>query len=217
MKVASGLKKPFAKLSHNSFLPDIPYEAIVGGIPYGTGVTLEVKGKNVTHTVRLPIHIINSDQILGGLQGLEGADGNPPILQFVAHYNAVSLGHLIGEETVDSKAHAGVAWAVSGKENQSVHALYGPYITVPAGNYLALYRIERTGPGSGTAVEFDPCVGGGKIVLTTKSVDSSELPEDRYVYIPVLFHHPGGQLETRAIPVGDTPLHFDSVDIWSYP
>ena len=92
--------------------------------------------------------------------------------------------------------------------------MFGPYLPMDAGDYLALFRLKRTGKGQGVVAVIDTCVGGGKPITASREIRVEELPLEEFRSFPLLFHHPGGGVETRVFWPGNASLAVDDITLW---
>jgi hypothetical protein len=128
---------------------------------------------------------------------------------------AEDLLHPIGEMHEDPFASGGKVWAVkSGDTISSSNMVYGPYMPLDKGSYIALFRLKRLGEGGGTVASLDTCVGGGKPVTSSRDVQSDELPIGEFRYFALSFEHPGGPIETRVFWQGKIPIAVDCIEIF---
>ncbi|CCW36057.1 GxGYxYP domain-containing protein [Chthonomonas calidirosea] len=195
--------------------PDVKVPVSVAGVPQADTVQLEatVEG-GPSHRTTVQLRSIDPSELVGGLEVLRTKSGTLPTLSYVQHFDVSALAHQTGAMVTDPRAIGGRAWQVLPGKDQAGHALFGPYVPMPAGDYLALFRIERVGEQEGSVGLVDSCVGGGVPVLAERGVLLSELPLGRYVYVPLVFHHPGGALETRFYWDGKVGVRMDGVDLW---
>ena len=92
--------------------------------------------------------------------------------------------------------------------------IYGPYEDLPAGKYVAMFRMKRTSAGEGTEVIIDTVVGGGSPTTSTRTLSESDLPVGKFRSFGQVFEHPGGSIETRLQWKGSSDLAVDSVTIF---
>jgi len=135
-------------------------------------------------------------------------------LRFVAEFEAEQLAHVSGEAEKEAAASGGVVWVARRGRAQPGHIVYGPYLPVGEGRYLALFRLKRLGEGEGILAVVDSCVGGGKPVTAERRVKASELPKGEFRLVPLPLTHPGGLIETRVFWAGQADLAVDRVVLW---
>ncbi len=124
--------------------------------------------------------------------------------------------HIIGRAVSDGAAEGGKAWqARLFTDPPASHMLYGPYLEVPAGDYLALVRMKlENEAGEEPVALLDAAASTGQSILRTKSVLGSDLRLKAYVRVPLAFRHPGGKLECRVYWLGYSTLTVDMVELY---
>lgn len=215
VRVADGMENVQVEGRLNGLAPDVKVPISIGGVPQADTVQFEtsvVGGPVQKRTVRL--RSIEPSEIVGGLEVIQANGAAPPTLSYVTHFSMGAFAHETGAMVSDPAAIGGEAWQVNPGKDMPGHTIFGPYVPMPAGDYLALFRMERVGAQEGSIGLVDSCVGGGVPVLAQRDVLLSELPTERYVYVPLLFHHPGGALETRFYWDGKVGVRLDGVDLW---
>ena len=80
-----------------------------------------------------------------------------------------------------------------------------------------MFRIERTGKGTGALALLDVSTNAGATELAKRTLQCTELPIGRYAYVPLRFVTDGSAIETRVMWLGGAPLHIDCVDVWRVP
>lgn len=179
----------------------------VSGMPSGDTIRLEVSGAFGRRETTFPCRVVSAKELAGALP--KGVS-----LEFARHYEAELLSHRSGKEERDPTATGGSAWCATPGETEPGYILFGPYAPLPAGHYVALFRLKRTGEGKGILATIDTCVGGGKVGTALREVRAEELPIGEYRSFPLELKHPGGTIETRVQWTGAAPLLVDSVTIW---
>lgn len=197
---------------HVTLRPSQSVNMTFGGVPSHGSLKIEVAGPSVRRSYTVPVSTIN-------FAGLSKKIAPHTLLQFAAAYNAVDLAHRIGEAVPDADTASGEAWVANASNAHSLspqneYIIYGPYAGLPAGRYLVVYRLKRIGPGSGPVVTLDTCVGGGIPITASRTIDSSQLPEGKYVRFGLITNHPGGQIETRVQWIGNAPVAVDDIMLW---
>ena len=119
---------------------------------------------------------------------------------------ALNLYHKTGRAVHDPDAVGGVAWHVASKDRRGF-ALYGPYLDIPPGEYVARLRVRTDGPGS--IGRFRVTEGNGRIVLA-----ETDLPGDirkyREIELPFVSSGMGG-MEVVCEVTGKGRVWFDYV------
>ncbi len=124
--------------------------------------------------------------------------------------------HRTGRRVDDLEASGNAAWEVKiGEDAPNSYALFGPYADVPAGDYVAFFRIKLLDePVRDFAVEVDACVEYGRRILNSFEVADIELVQGKYVQVPLAFRSPGGKLECRVVWRGNVSLRIDKVTLF---
>ncbi|MGQ9737488.1 MAG: GxGYxYP domain-containing protein [Armatimonadota bacterium] len=94
--------------------------------------------------------------------------------------------------------------------------LFGPYIELPPGTYVALFRVKLLDDSrDGEAVgEMDACVGYGQQILSAREFVDTDLKPNQWVELPLLFRYDGGKLECRLRWTGYASLSVDRVSLF---
>jgi hypothetical protein len=179
----------------------------ITGKPTGQEIKLTVTVKGERTEYKIHVDLIALSQITQPLP--EGK------LRLVDDFAARYLSHSSGHEMADKDAFSNLAFGAIPGQDKVGHLTFGPYLSLAAGKYLALYRIKRIGPGEGTALKLDSCIAGGTPVTAEREVSVAELPQGKFVYVPLLIAHPGGGIEVRTFWNGNTPVELDSLTLWS--
>lgn len=125
------------------------------------------------------------------------------------------LNHVTGSKTTDPAASRGTAWQVNRTDQFGAAALYGPYLPLTPGDYVAFFRVKRIGSAGETSLgRVDCSTEYGQNVLNSVDLRTSYLPKNVYKEIPVPFAYQNGNLETRLIWNGYAPLNIDNVQIY---
>lgn len=134
----------------------------------------------------------------------------------VRAWEAEAAPHFIGRAVEDAQAQGGQAWEVRVYEDApSAHALYGPYVELEPGDYVAFVRMKLLeDAGEETVAEMDACASYGQNILSVRDVVGSDLALNRYVQAPIGFHYPGGKLEVRVWWRGYASLRVDRVTVF---
>ncbi len=179
-----------------------------------------VSGKASTRTVTLSVKgPFGARQYVTGvmLAGLREMIGTPPpaSAHYEATFEAEALPHIVGDEVEEPTASGGKARAAVQGQTKPGHISYGPYRAYPAGKYVALFRVKRTGEGGGVACVLDATVAGAAKSLIERPVPASQLPLGEWKTVVLPFTHPGGSLETRAVWPGSVSLMIDRIDLYT--
>ena len=207
VRVEEGLQQAAASFDTIDLFPPNGVDVLVEGVPSADMVKLTFEGEFGRREVRIPAVRVQPGQVIGTLP-------SPRQVEPVAFYEAESLSHLSGEEAVDPAASGGKAWSAVPGKAQAGHILFGPYAGMPAGRYLVLFRLKRTGEAQGALLRVDTCVGGGTPVTAGRVVQAEELPLGEYRYVALVTNHPGGAIETRVEWFGRAGVMVDHVGVW---
>lgn len=166
------------------------------------------------------------------LRGSEQPEGLPEnLLREVAdikllpdgRYNLVrewesekNFSHRTGRKVNDPEASENAAWEVRvGQDTPNAHALFGPYVDLPPGDYVAFFRIKLLDePVRDYVVEVDACVEYGKRLLNSLKIADVDLVQGKYVQVPLAFRLSGEKLECRVFWRGDVSLRIDKVTLF---
>ncbi len=179
----------------------------VKGVPKEEKVKLIVKGEGLSIEKEIPIQMIERKEIATPLvPGLA--------MRFVRHLEAEDLAHNSGEREEDAGASGGAVWVAREGDTGNTHIVFGPYMPLEKGRYIALFRIKKLGGGEGNLATLDVCVGGGHPVTASRDISAEELPIGEYRRFALSFEHPGGAVETRVFWQGKIPIAVDCIDLW---
>ncbi len=130
-------------------------------------------------------------------------------------------GSHIGVVVDDPTASGGRAREVRTSQRKTfddlrTEVLFGPYIELPPGVYVALFRVKLLDDSrDGEAVgEMDACVGYGQQILTAREFTDTDLKQNEWVELPLLFRYDGGKLECRLRWTGYASLSVDRVSLF---
>ena len=182
----------------------------IEGVPSGERIRLELTGPFGVREHPIAVRPVPAEELVSPLP----AGG---VLTPVRFDEAESLAHRCGERQEDAAASDGAVWAAERNGTEPGYLVYGPYAPLAAGKYLALFRLQRTGEGSGLLALLDGCVAGGQPQTGLREVRCEELPLREFRSVPVLLDHPGGHFETRVLWTGSASLAVDSVALWKLP
>ena len=179
----------------------------IAGQPTSRQIALEIEGPFGARRQAMRLQEIPRQEIAGPM---------PPdlSLRFTRQFAAVELAHRFGQAEPDPSAGGRLVWAVLAGKTESGWIVYGPYLPLPPGRYLALFRLKRTGDGAGPVATIDACTSGGTRILAHQDLSAGDLPQGAYRAFPLLFDHPGGEIETRINWTGAASLFVDSVTLW---
>ncbi|MBC7287397.1 MAG: hypothetical protein H5T86_04995, partial [Armatimonadetes bacterium] len=177
------------------------------GRPAGEKLAVEAVGDFGVRAAQAALQRIPAADVLSGL---------PPKgrLVPVAYLEAEVLPHGSGSLEHDPGASGGQLWLARAGQDRPAHTVYGPYQPLPAGQYLALFRLKRVGEGAGVVALLDTCIGGGSPQTGQRELTAEELPEGQWRWAPIVFQHPGGQYETRVQWSGAADLAVDAIAVW---
>jgi len=178
----------------------------ITGKPTGDEIKLAVniRGERTQHKMRV-------DRILLSEITQHLPEGK---LRLVNEFEARSLSQISGHDITDKDAFSRTAFGAIPGQDKAGPITFGPYIPLDAGKYVALYRVKRTGPGGGIALKLDSCIAGGTPITAEREIGVGELPERKFVYVPLLIAHPGGGIEVRTIWNANTPVELDNLTLW---
>lgn len=204
----SGPVSSLPKSESHTLKPGVPQRFAITGLPQSGTLNVTVTGPFGERKRTARVHVAGADEILGTLPS--GA------LRFAGHFEAETMGHRSGAAVKDTGAQNGTAWAtpavLPGGESGGM-VVYGPYVALTPGNYVALFRIRR-GEGSGALATLDIASNGGNSILGKRTLDASDLPEGEYRSVVMPFTYKGGAVETRVDWAGRVPMRVDSVTIY---
>jgi len=146
----------------------------------------------------------------------ELADALPPgePLRFTDRFEAASLSHRSGSAQSDPSASCGSVWVARTGEAEAGHIVFGPYLPLPKGRYLALFRIKRSGEGHGDLARIDVHVEGAKKDAAARTISVGEAPLNVWRAYPLEFAHAGGAIETRIFWPGKASLAVSEILLW---
>ncbi len=109
------------------------------------------------------------------------------------------LNHQVGEEVTDADAMTGTAWK-SGRQNGFL--FFGPFLMLPPGEYVAMFRLKVDGPKDLTDIGYlDVYTGEGTEQATKHVLPPSDWPtpsQYRFVEIPFTVDRPH-PVQTRGV------------------
>lgn len=125
--------------------------------------------------------------------------------------------YMTGDTVAVAGASGGKVRKAERPKHKPGHLVYGPYRSFPAGRYIALFRLQRTGEGTGPLVSLDAAVAGGVKVAAERTLQASALPIGQWRSVALPFTHAGGTLETRAVWYGAAGMLIDRIELYSIP
>jgi hypothetical protein len=179
----------------------------VTGQPDGELLVLELEGSFGTRHSAVELTPVLTRELLQPIEA-------PATLTPARYLEAENLAHRSGVREADGEASGGAAWVVRPGQAEPGYVVFGPYQPLDKGDYLALFRVKRSGEGSGPLAVFDFCVGGGSPQTGRFDLLAEQLPFDQYRWVPVTVSHPGGQFEARVEWSGAAPLVIDAIALW---
>ncbi|HET6384830.1 MAG TPA: GxGYxYP domain-containing protein [Armatimonadota bacterium] len=179
----------------------------VTGVPKGNTVDLRLTLPSGARTTPVAMREVPRAEIAGALPARAK-------LRFVGHYNATDLSHRSGARAADPQARNGAVWAAGPGNAEAGYVIFGPYVTLPPGRYLVLFRLKRTGEGAGLTATIDVSESGGKSVTASRDLTAADLPVGEFRSFPLVIKHVGGPVETRVLWNAHAPIAVDGVDVW---
>lgn len=177
------------------------------GVPSGDELIISIKGPFGVRKLHSRLRIISKDSLIRPLP--EGID-----ISLVRQFEAEGMPSNTGYITEDSDADGGYLRSAIKDQAKPGHIVFGPYINIEKGKYVAIYRLKKLDDATGEAVALDTTLGGGLKQTSVLSVDAQSLPLDQFCYIPLEFDHPGGSLEMRVFWPGNVSIAVDSISLW---
>ena len=130
-------------------------------------------------------------------------------------WEAETAGHNTGRLADDADADRGKAWEAKPGMDAPETLLYGPYIDVKPGDYIAFFRVKLLDPLEGdVAGQLDACVSYAQEMLGVWDLTDADLVVGRYVQVPLGFHYERGKLECRLSWPGAVGLRIDRVSLF---
>jgi len=185
--------------------PEEEAPIVLTGRPAGNKVTIDVVGEFGTRQGIVQLRRVAVADVLGPL-AQAGA------LVPAAYLETEALPHRTGEAEAD--AGAGTAWVARKSKTRPDCIVFGPYATLDAGRYLAMFRVKRLDERTGPLAVLDTCVGDGTPQTGKREIRCEDLPVGRYRYGPIVFDHPAGGYETRVYWSGSASLAVDAIPVW---
>ncbi len=155
----------------------------------------------------VPVRYVAAGEIVGDIP-------QEALLQCVSDMGSDVLPRTTGEQVVNEDGS--VCRAAKRGVSATGYLSYGPYAALAPGRYLALFRLKRTGEGSGDVVQVDAGLAGGGAIYASKTLSADELPEGEFRSLALVFEHqqPGGTYESRVFWTGKASVAFDRIMVW---
>jgi len=132
-------------------------------------------------------------------------------------WEAEAAGHNTGRMVEDPEADGGKAWEAKPGADQPETMLFGPYIEIEPGSYVAFFRMKLLAPpDDDLAGNLDACVSYAQEMLGAWEVSAQDLTVGRYVQVPLGFAYQRGKLECRFTWNGNAPLRIDRVSLFRF-
>ena len=182
-------------------------EVVISGKAIADKVTVDARGPFGLRRSVIDVRRVPAQEILGVVP-------KNVKVQFVSDLGSETLAHLTGEQVVNTDGS--ILWEARTGIAKPGYLVYGPYAGLDTGRYLALFRIKRTGEGTGNVAQVDTCVAGASVSTASRMLTASELPLGEYRTVALMFDQdrPGGAYESRVLWTGNASLSFDRVIIW---
>lgn len=209
--VEGGLRDSAVAPADPTLQPARDERVLITGAPEGNRVSLIVTGGFGTQRAEVALRTIWRREVLGSLPDVRA-------LIPAAYLEAEQMPHIGGSLAKGEAASDGAVWSATPDRDKPSHVVYGPYAMLEAGHYLALFRVERVGKGTGVLATLDTAVAGTSGPQTgVRQVRCEELPEGEWRWIPIVFDHPGGQYEARVLWSGAAGIAVDAIALWRLP
>lgn len=205
IRAVKGLSGASVSPSKAKLDPGQELDVRVSGKVAGNRLVMEAKGPFGVKQSTMDIRTVRNDEIIGDIPV-----GVSP--RFVNEFKSNSMAHAVGARVVGPDGS--VCWeAVKGKDKPG-HLLYGPYAPLNPGRYLAIFRVKRTGEGTGDVALLDICGRDATKSIVTRMLKADELPIGEFKSVAVTFDHPGDSYESRILWFGNASLAVDCVTVW---
>jgi len=205
--VTSGLRDARATPAEVSLAPGRSTDVLVSGMPDADEIAFLVGGSVPEKRHAAAVRLVPSSELVAGSLP-------PGRLAFVRRDEGEALAHNSGALMTDTAASGSTAWRADATTASPGYVVFGPYAALPAGRYVAAFRVKGGGMRDGAPVVLDTCVGGGGKITSSRNVGPSELTPNAYSCIPLEFSHPGGTVETRVSWSGAGWIALDWVAVW---
>ncbi len=134
--------------------------------------------------------------------------------ELIQSWDAIDLAHRFGQKVGDSTAINGTAWYASKDDPEAPnHCIFGPYKSLPAGNYVACFRLKTGEITTSSVAVLDVFCDGIKLAAKyLRGTDFSAENKYQFFYLP--FKHKGqGEIETRVYSRATADLWIDEIII----
>jgi hypothetical protein len=169
--------------------PGEPVDVAIAGTPAGDELGLLIQTSAGERRYSVPVRRIAASEI-------DAAALPQGTLRFVRRYEGETLAHNSGAVATDAGASNSAIWRADATTAKPGEVVFGPYAPLPAGKYVAIFRLK--GGGSGVIGKVDTCVGGGAPITASREIRAEDVAEDQFRCRPLEFTHPGGAVETRV-------------------
>jgi hypothetical protein len=133
----------------------------------------------------------------------------------IKEWTAESAPHNSGHVADDPDTPSGKAWELKPGTDDPGTPVFGPYLELPPGNYVAFFRMKLLEAAEDEAVaQLDACVSFGQDVRGARELSGADLAGGKYVQVPIGFVDPGGKLECRVNWPGTATLHIDTISVF---
>ena len=204
----TGMNQAKVSVSRRKLLPAEIANIQIEGVAVGDNLNIQAVTNQGKRSAQIKVNRVALDEL-----NLKDKLPTGARLRFINRFPAVTLAHHGGAAGTDPDAINGTTWSFDDSNAVGGYVLFGPYENLPAGKYLALFRVKRTGGGDVLGL-VDTCVGGGSPTTSERQLLSSDLPEGKFRSVGTVFNHPGGTVETRVRWSGGAHVSVDSVSIW---
>jgi uncharacterized membrane protein len=119
-----------------------------------------------------------------------------------------------GQVMNDSSSQSGEV-AVSRKGLDQGIVTYGPYISLPSGNFSAVFRVKTFGTARNAIVNFDVSSGIGTEIITHMELNSTQISDGSWFNftLPFSLNSYTSQIEFRTSSNGLTNLYVDTITL----
>lgn len=202
----TGLKDAVLTPASAMLKPESEIDIAISGKVISDKVTVNANGpfgvsRSVTNVKRIPV------------QEISAAIPKSDNLRFISDLGIDDLYRLTGDRVVGSDGEA--YWEAKKGVANPGFMIHGPYAALTKGRYLAIFRIKRTGEGTGDIAKLDVSMDGKSIGDALKTITADDLPLGEYRSIAMIFDNDrSGAYETRVQWTGNASLAFDRAILW---
>ena len=215
LRVPAGLDDAALTPTQAQLAPAQEATVTARGLPAGERIVLQATGSFGDRRAEMALRRIPASELAAPLPAVR--DLTP-----AGYLEAEALPHRSGAREADPAASGQAVWVAragqtadsSASRAEAGYIVFGPYLPLEPGGYLALFRLKRLGEGAGLLATLDTCVGGGTPQTGMRGVNAEELPLRQFRWFPIVFEHPGGAFETRVVWSGSAALAVDSIALW---